>query len=181
MMGMRRFSRVPARCRVESARVRAMQAWLRLLIVSCIAIALPVQGIAGVTMAHCGPSDERTGSDQAVSHHQHSADRSAAAHQHDAAMAERADLADSADQADPVDQVDDTTAAQAQAQLGKWSDLGQCKCSSCTSCCAGSALQSAMPRIAAPACAPAVFAEAVVAIDAFASDGPDRPPRTHLA
>ena len=28
--------------------------------------------------------------------------------------------------------------------------------------------------------APAVFSEELVTVDAFASDGPDRPPRTHL-
>jgi hypothetical protein len=37
-----------------------------------------------------------------------------------------------------------------------------------------------MPRVPQSAAAPADFAEVIVTVDAFASDGPDRPPRTHL-
>jgi hypothetical protein len=145
-----------------------MQVWLRLLFVWFIAIALPAQGMAGVTMAHCGQSHESMGAATDASHHRHAAHDASTAHQHDA------DIADGADQAD------DTMAAQAKEQSGKLSDLGQYKCSSCASCCAGAALPSAMPRALEPTAAPAVVTEEMVTVDAFASDGPDRPPRIYL-
>lgn len=143
-----------------------MRFWLRLLIVWFIAIALPVQGIAGVTMVHCGSSHGRMGAAMEATQHRHAAHDAVAAHHHDA------------DETDLATRGHDT--AQAKSQPGKLSDLAQYKCSSCASCCAGSALPSAMPRMPEPTVAPAVFVEEMVTVDAFASDGPDRPPRTLL-
>lgn len=145
-----------------------MQVWLRLLIVWFIAIALPVQGMAGVTMAHCGSSHERMAAAAQVTPHQHADHDAAVAHHHDG------------DAARGTDTPDHANAAQAQVKPDKMSSLAQYKCSLCASCCAGSALPSAMPRIPQVAAASAVFAEEMVSVDAFASDGPDRPPRTHL-
>lgn len=139
-----------------------MQVWLRLLIVWFIAIALPVQGMAGLTMAHCAPSHERMGAAAQVIAHQHADQDAGVAHHHNG------------------DTADDAKAAQDPVKSDKMSNLAQYKCSSCASCCAGSALPSAMPRIPQVAAAPAVFAEEMVSVDAFASDGPDRPPRNHL-
>jgi hypothetical protein len=146
-----------------------MQVWLRLLIVWFIATALPVQGMAVVTMWHCGQSQERMGVAIDAAQHRHAAADAGAAHHHHGAG-----IPDGAEQADHA------TATQAKAQPGKLSDPGQHKCSSCASCCPGSALPSAMPSIPEPAAAPAVFTEEMVTVDAFASDGPDRPPRTPL-
>jgi len=145
-----------------------MQVWLRLLVVWFIAIALPVQGMAGVTMAHCGSSHERMAAAAQVTPHQHANHDAGVAHHHDG------------DSAHGTDAVDHTKAAQDPVKSDKMSNLAQYKCSSCASCCAGSALPSAMPRIPQVAATPAVFAEEMVSVDAFASDGPDRPPRTHL-
>ena len=145
-----------------------MQFWLRLLIVWFIAIALPVQGMAGVTMAHCGSSHERMGAATEAQQHRHADHEAGAAPHHAAGVANGAA------------QPDHGAAIEAKAQSGKLSDLAQYKCSSCASCCAGSALPSALPRLPEPTAAPAVFAEEMVTVDAFASDGPDRPPRTHL-
>ena len=146
-----------------------MQVWLRLLIVWFIAIALPVQGMAGVTMAHCGSSHARMGATmEAPQQHRHADHEAGTAHHH------------AADVGDSAAQQKHGTAPQAKVQSGKLSDLAQYKCSSCASCCAGSALPSALPRLPEPIAAPAVFAEEMVTVDAFASDGPDRPPRTHL-
>lgn len=139
-----------------------MQVWLRLLIVWFIAIALPVQGMAGLTMAHCAPSHERMGAAAQVIAHQHADQDAGVAHHHNGDAAEDAEAAQ-----DPV-------------KSDKMSNLAQYKCSSCASCCAGSALPSAMPRIPQVAAVPTVFAEAMISVDAFASDGPDRPPRNHL-
>jgi len=142
-----------------------MQVWLRLLIVWLIGLALPVQGMAGVTLVHCGPGHERMATALMAEHDHPSAHEAAAAHRHDAAMVEAADA---------VDRV----ATPSGAQQGKFTKLAKYKCSSCASCCAGAALPSVMPRVPELASAPAVFAEAGVTVDAFASEGPDRPPRT---
>jgi hypothetical protein len=139
-----------------------MQVWLRLLIVWCIALALPVQGFASVTMAHCGPSHEGMHAAQGASHHDHSAHQASAAHHHDAPAANAA-------------------AGPAKAQPAAFSDLAKYKCSACASCCAACALPSAMLRIPQPLSTPTVFAEDVVAVEAYACDGPDRPPRLFLA
>jgi len=144
-----------------------MQVWLKLLIVWFIAIALPVQGMAGATMAHCGSSHGRMGVAMEAPQHRHAANDAGAAHHHDADVTDVATLPGN-----------DT--AHAKAQPGKLSDLAQYKCSSCASCCAGSAPPSATPRSPEPTAAPVVFTEEMVTVDAFASDGPDRPPRTHL-
>lgn len=152
----------------ESAKVIRMQVWLKLLIVGFIAIALPVQGMAGVTMAHCGSSHERMGAAMEATPHRHADHDAGAAHHHDA------------DAVDVATQADHKTATQAKALPGKLSDLAQHKCGSCASCCAGSAMPPAMPRLSQANAAPAVFTEELVTVDAFASDGPDRPPRTHL-
>lgn len=130
-----------------------MQVWLRLLIVWCIALALPVQGIASVTMAHCGPSHEGMHSAQGASHHDHSAHQASAAHHHDEAAADPAPL----------------------------NDLAKYKCSACASCCAACAIPSAKLRIPQPAATFTVLAEGVITIEPCASDGPDRPPRALLA
>lgn len=145
-----------------------MRAWLRVLTVWFIAVALPVQGIAGVSMAHCGASHERMESALDVARH-HAAEHDAGtAHHHDADTPHADDRPDAG--------ADDST----QAQPGKRSDLSQFKCSACAACCAGSALPSASPRLPEPAAAGVVFADAGVTVDAFASDGPDRPPRSLL-
>lgn len=150
-----------------------MQVWLRLLIVWFIALALPVQGIAGVTMAHCGQSHERMGAARATTaeplHHQHAAGEAGVAHHHDTAVAA------------PADRAGDATASPADAPSDPLTQPGQYKCSSCASCCAGAALPGQTLRLPEPAPAPTVFAEALVTVDAFASDGPDRPPRSFLA
>lgn len=132
-----------------------MRVWLKLLVVWFVAIALPLQGVAGVTMAHCGSSHERMGAPADASPHGHADHGAGAAHHHDAA---------------------DT----AQSEPGPWSDLAQHKCSSCAACCAGTALPPAAPGLPQLTAAPVVFTEDVLTVDAFASGGPDRPPRTPL-
>ncbi len=145
-----------------------MQVWLKLLIVWFTALALPVQGMAGVTMTHCGSSHERMGATMEATQHRHADHDAGSAHHH---------AADTAGVATPAGH---DTVTPAKAQTGKLSDLAQHKCSSCASCCAGSALPSAMPRLPQANAAAVAFADESVTVDAFASDGPDRPPRTHL-
>ncbi|WP_088285999.1 hypothetical protein [Ideonella sp. A 288] len=150
-----------------------MQVWLRLMIVWFIALALPVQGMAGAAMMHCGPGHHGPDAALTMPHDHGSAhgsahDEGATAHHH-AAMADSADLADA------------TASPQDKAPSGAVTDLSKAKCSACAACCASAALPSASAPIAQSANAPTVFAEALVTVDAFASDGPDRPPRPLLA
>lgn len=146
--------------------MRSMRVWLRLLTVWIMTLALPLQGIAGAAMLHCGPGHERMAAAVEVSEHRHAAGHDAAApHHHDAAAFADASLANQ------------DTVAPAKAKSGTKGDLGQSKCSSCAACCAGAALPSAAPRLPQVPVVTAVFAESVVTVDAFASDGPDRPPR----
>ncbi len=156
-----------------------MQVWLRLLVVWFIALALPVQGVASATMAHCGPRHQpmhmaagAPGVPQAAQ--PHAADVAHAHHPH--RPHDEGAAAHSTGHPEP--------APHAAAEPGKFTDLGTYKCSSCASCCAGTALTSAMPEVPDSEPAPTVFAEATVTVtvDPFASDGPDRPPRrTHAA
>jgi hypothetical protein len=157
----------PKRLRGKSARVRTMQVWLRLLIVWFIALALPVQGVASATLAHCGQSHEPVHAAPGGLEHHHSAHEAGAAAHHEADLVDAADLADAT--------------ISTHAQPDRLADLTKHKCSSCASCCAGSVLPSVMPRIPELASAPTIITGEVVAVDAFASDGPDRPPRTQLA
>jgi hypothetical protein len=156
-----------------------MQAWFRLLVVWFIALALPIQGVASATMAHCGPGHQpmhvAAGTPSVPQAAQpHAAGAAHAHHQpHDEGAA-----AHSAGHPEPAPHA----AAQPGKFTGKFADLAKYKCSSCASCCAGAALRGAMPRVPDSEPAPTVFAEATVTVDPFASDGPDRPPRrTHAA
>lgn len=144
-----------------------MQVWLRLLIVWVMAVALPVQGIAGVSMAHCATSPERQTAAATAGHHRH-AGPAHAAHHHAAATATTAA------------EMAVAKAAGGQSATTSLADLSQPKCSSCTSCSTGSALPCEMPRLPQTAAAPAVFAEPVVTIGTFVAEGPERPPRLGL-
>lgn len=55
------------------------------------------------------------------------------------------------------------------------------KCSACASCCSFGAILSTVLTLPAPAPSPTVFSTVVPTVDAFAADGPDRPPRIVLA
>ncbi len=157
--------------------IAPMKIWLRLLIVCFIAVALPVQGMAGVSMAHCGSTHERMGTDRHTPPQRHADHDAGVSHQHGAKAAAAAaadDMAGRAAQADPY------TATAAKTPSDPLSDLAQYKCSSCATCCAGAALPCSTPRLPELAAAPTVFVEALVTVDALASDGPDRPPRNPL-
>ena len=129
-----------------------MRSWVRFLVVWCMAIALPLQGLAGARMLHCSHAQAllAASAPDAATHHDHHA---AGHHGHAAA--------------------DDVT----QEPSGALADLTPHSCSACAACCAASALPSAAPRLPQPASVPGAFAALLVSVDRFATDGPDRPPR----
>ena len=135
-----------------------MWSWVRLLVVWCMAIALPLQGLAGVGMLHCGDGQAMVAviAADAAAHHDHDEHHAAGHHGHAAADGAARD------------------------QPGAHGDPSPHTCSACAACCASSALPSAIPRLPRPADVPAVFNALVVSVDRFATDGPDRPPRPRL-
>ena len=62
----------------------------------------------------------------------------------------------------------------------KSSHAAKQKCSACASCCSLGAILSTAPAIPVTDSAATVFATVVTTVDAFAADGPDRPPRNLL-
>lgn len=134
----------------------AMLSRFKLMLVWLIAIALPVQALASATLLHCGPSHQRMHASQigtalpAAAQHDHAQHQAASVPQHDAA------------QAAPL------------AELGKY------KCSACAACGSACALPSRMPVITAPESGATLFLAVVPAVAAFATCGPDRPPRNSL-
>jgi hypothetical protein len=133
-----------------------MFSWLKPVLVWLIAFALPVQALASATMLHCGPGHQRMHAAQmgtapgASAHHDHSQHRAASGHEHGA------------------------------GKTAPLAELGKYKCSACAACGAGCALPSSMPVIEAPEFGATVFVSVVPAVEAFAVDGPDRPPRSVL-
>jgi hypothetical protein len=130
---------------------------LKFVLVWLIALALPVQALASATMLHCGPSHQRMHAErlgaaapEMSAHHDHA--------QHQAASTPEPDA----------------------GQAKSLADLGKYKCSACAACGSGCALPSHMPAIATPEFGATVFVAVVPAVEAFAVDSPDRPPRRLL-
>lgn len=129
---------------------------LKFVLVWLIALALPVQALASATLLHCGPGHQRVHAAQlgtappASAHHDHAQHQAASSPEHDA------------------------------GQTAPLADLGKYKCSACAACGSVCALTSQMPVISAPEFGATVFLTVVPAVEAFAVDGPDRPPRNLL-
>lgn len=136
-----------------------MFGFLRLLLIWLTALALPVQGVAAATLAHCGPSHQRM-------HAHASAHANAHAHAHAHANAHGHGQAQAlAYGADP----------------GSQADLASYTCGACASCCTGLALLSPGLHVPEPLPVVPAFAVLVPGIDDVAQSGPDRPPRPNLA
>ncbi len=136
---------------------------MRTLLVWLLVLALPAQGAAAATMVFCGAAHHGGGpARDAVS-------VSASGHAHhggaEAAHAVEADVSAEAAVAD--DAPSTLKASQAAKQ----------KCSVCASCCSPGAILTTVPIFPATDPAPTVFTTVVPTVDAFAADGPDRPPR----
>jgi hypothetical protein len=135
--------------------------WLRLLFVCVLALAIPVQGMAVATMVTCGLKTSKGNQAVAV----------AVA----AAPTMRADCPQHRLQ--PMTQTVLRTLPQAVADTSPFDASADHSCSACAACCAVGAIIPTWPVLAAPELAASTFCVDVATIDAFASDGPDRPPR----
>jgi hypothetical protein len=144
---------------------------IRALLIWLLVLAVPAQGAAAATMAFCGPNHHGGGAaaqmqTAAPAGHAHQDDAAAQGHEHPQAAA----LADEEPAASAV--------SSASAKVG---DAGTHKCSACASCCSVGAILNSVPVVLAPVFTPTVFSAVVPSVDAFAADGPDRPPRLVLA
>ncbi|HSB98949.1 MAG TPA: hypothetical protein VLE45_03475 [Burkholderiaceae bacterium] len=129
-----------------------------------LALALPLQGVAAATMAHCAPM---RGDATSVSGHEHAAPRSVPHHHHDAAT----DTAPS-HAAHGVASADDTGGQDVTSSLHK--------CSACAACCIGLGLPSTAFALPQPPVASSVPAAPSAHDVAFFTSGPERPPRPQL-
>ena len=144
---------------------------IRALLIWLLVLAVPAQGAAAATMAFCGPNHhggeaaaqvQRT----APAGHAHQGGASAQDHEHPQATA-------TADE--------DSSGSAFSAASAKVSDASKHKCSACASCCSVGAILSSVLAVPTPVFTPTVFSAVVPSVDAFAADGPDRPPRIVLA
>jgi hypothetical protein len=138
---------------------------IRTLLVCLLALALPVQGALAATRVVCAahhPGGVSVGAEGGTAvtpaHAHHDAGMHSGTHAGAAAAAPGADSAASA--AEP-----------AQATAGG-------KCSACSACCAPGLMPTPASGLPAAEPAPTVFAAVEFSVEAFAADGPDRPPRT---
>jgi hypothetical protein len=136
---------------------------IRTLLIWLLVSAVSVQGAAAATMAFCGSNHHGGGSPQVEG----SATAAEHSHHEDALAGHQLDADISAD----VVGADDVSA------VGKATQAAKQKCSACASCCSLSAILTTVPVVPATDSAPTVFITVVPTVDAFAADGPDRPPR----
>ncbi len=147
---------------------------LRALLVWLLIIAVPAQGAAAVTMAFCGPGHNASNvsvgvqSQPTVEHAHHGSD-AGQAHEH-------LDVA-----ATPLMADDDTGPVTEAVKVASSGHIDKQKCSACASCCSMAAVPTSVLSVPPPVVAPVVFSTVVPDVDAFAADGPDRPPRIVLA
>jgi hypothetical protein len=140
---------------------------VRTLLIWLLALALPAQGVIAATMVFCGPS-----------HH----DRVAAV-----AAAQQADAAhwlqDSVPRTHDVTAVvqAEVSASDEAAVTDRFTPSGMQKCSVCASCCSAAAIHDTVAKLPVLEPAAADFAASASAVEPYAADGPDRPPRNILA
>lgn len=144
-----------------------MSLLVRTLLIWLLVLAVPAQGAAAATMVFCGSNHHGTGSARAevsaaVSKHSHHGDTEYVQEIHSGESSTMA----AADDAPAV---------------AKVSQAAKQKCSVCASCCSMGAILTTVPVVPATDSAPTVFTIVVPTVDAFAVDGPDRPPRNVLA
>ena len=144
---------------------------IRTLLVWLLVLAVPAQGAAAATMAFCGANHHggaaATHTEQMApaEHAPMRADAQGTHHSHDETAPAHSDSAD----------------AGGSAATSKGGHADKQKCSACASCCSMGAILNSVLAIPAPDLTPTVFSIVVPTVDAFAVDGPDRPPRIVLA
>ncbi len=143
-----------------------MGVFVRTFLIWVLVLAVPAQGAVAATMAFCGPNHHggespRTEVSVATAQHSHHGD-SLAGHEFE------------------TEEVADDASTDEVSAIVKASQAAKQKCSVCASCCSLGAILTTVPVVPATDSAPTVFITVVPTVDAFAADGPDRPPRSVL-
>jgi hypothetical protein len=136
-----------------------MRVIVRICLIWLLALAVPLQGVAAATMLVCGPHHQAGGAVHAspdVQPHHHGAHSGDDAHAHHAM---------------PGADVGASGLAQADGHT----------CSACATCCSALALVGTFGVPACPELASTLFDSVVPSVGRYCADGPDRPPRIHLA
>lgn len=146
-----------------------MSGVVRLLLIWFIAAAVPLKGLAAVTMGGCGPGHHSPGQSGEVGQHVAHVDS------HEASGDLGLD-----DSVSPTEAVDEALQAASDASTGHSAQL-KMKCSSCAPCC--SAAAPALERVGISHAESASTAVAFLEIrfPAVFADVPHRPPRLILA
>lgn len=140
--------------------------FVRTFLIWLLVLAVPAQGAAAATMAFCGPNHNGGASARAE------VSGAAAQHSHHGhALAGDEFVTEVATDAASTDEV---------SAIVKASQAAKQKCSVCASCCSLGAILTTVPVVPATDSAQTVFVTVVPTVDAFAADGPDRPPRSVL-
>lgn len=146
-----------------------MHSLVRSVLVWLLVLAMPVQGIAAARMQHCAPTHARmqvVGQAEVPMHEHDHAHATADDGQGLSAEATAASSRSAVDTSGPV-----KAPVSADAQ----------QCSACAACCPTLGLPATAELVpAAPIAAPAAQ-RSVLAVVAFVTSGPDRPPRVVLA
>lgn len=159
----------PVRRLFESAKVAAMHSLLRRVMVWLMVLAMPVQGIAAVTLQHCGPTHERMQAGL-------SAPRVDDGHSHDHAAAQPLVVAVDAVDAGSVDEADRTALPDSAV-----SPDATASCSACATCCSALCIPASTVRVAEPPVRSALVQRPAAGAESFVPAGLDRPPRPILA
>lgn len=153
----------------------------RTLVICLLMLAVPAQGVMAATMAFCGTNHDRVGAVQATQSGGKQASAPAGHVHHGCGDATQPGQSDA-----PAESVENTTGLDDAAALGdvgnasnssKSSDGSTQKCSACAACCSVAAILNSVQAVPAPVFTSAAFTAVVPSVDAFAAEGPDRPPR----
>ena len=144
-----------------------MSRMVRMLLIWLLALALPAQGVIAATMVFCGPNHHDRAAAAAVAH-----DADAAHQPHDFAAQAHHEAADKQAESTASDEI---------ATPGKFAQSDMQKCSVCASCCSAAAIHDTVAKLPVFEPVAADFAALAPAVEPFAADGPDRPPRHILA
>ena len=140
---------------------------VRTLLIWLLALALPAQGVIAATMVFCGAGHHGSDSAVAMSH------EAAAVHQsHDHAEHAHDVIAEAHAE---------NKASDEGLTTDKFAQSSMQKCSVCAACCSAAAIHDMVAKVPMPEAVAADFADVVPAVEPFAADGPDRPPRHVLA
>lgn len=138
-----------------------------MILIWLLAFALPAQGVIAATRVFCGPNHHDRAAAAAAAH-----DAGAAHQPHDFAAHSHHEVAD---------RHAENTASDEAAAPDKLAPSDMQKCSVCASCCSAAAIHDTVPKLFALEPVAANFAPVAPAVEPFAAEGPDRPPRNVLA